>query len=169
MKREYYGSVRAMFEIKMFCTVASEHELQAKQVLLCSLFFIVKLRLQYYECVKIHTHTGCVTNTNRKLNIKTLHSSHDFGLKSKGHFSRNGHTHVQKQSEIFFCAIIHTHTHTQNASMYKGFKCAFVTWGPYTCVHMPLLSGIQAFVLGLKVSQWEVHSHVPVYPNPAYC
>lgn len=61
------------------------------------------------------------------------------------------------------------HTHTHNASVYKGFKYMFVTLCPYTCVHMPLLSGIQAFVLGLKVSQWEVHSHVPVYPNPAYC
>lgn len=37
----------------------------------------------------------------------------------------------------------------------------FVTLWLSTCMNMPLLSGIQAFVSSLKVSQWEAHSRVP--------
>lgn len=35
------------------------------------------------------------------------------------------------------------------------------------CMNALLLSDIQAIVLGLKVSQWEVQEHVPLYSNPA--
>lgn len=48
-------------------------------------------------------------------------------------------------------------------------KCVLVALCPYLCMNVLLLSGIQAFVLGLKVGQWEVHRQVPVYSNPAYC
>lgn len=37
------------------------------------------------------------------------------------------------------------------------------------CLNVLLLSGIQAFVLDLKLEQWEVHRPVPVCSNPACC